>query len=65
MLFGLCLSTAVTLDAPCGTEPLLLLPRRLAPGMVPESELGHSSVVSVAVFGTQVQRKGHPPAPRA
>lgn len=42
MLLGLCLSTAMTLDAPCGTEPLLLLPQRLTPGTVPESELGYN-----------------------
>lgn len=40
MLLGLCLSTGMTLDTPSGTESLLLLPQRLAPGTVPELELG-------------------------
>lgn len=61
MLLGLCLSTAMTLDAPCGTEPLLLLPQRLAPGMVPESELGHCVFAGV-VFRTGVQENRPPHA---
>lgn len=63
MLLGLCLSTAVTLDAPCGTEPLLLLPQRLTPGTVPESELGYNECFCCGCVWDSGAREQNPPPP--